>query len=617
MTKRALQLVFNPTVPVDSAPDTDVVLCGPSTPAAIPGVFSTREFLKEDYERKGRELCLWWYRQFSTPDAEGESLHDLFAWEGSSALWFSHALFLYPEWGPFLKLMVAARTLEALRDGIYSEVQITGDEPTLREVLRANGSRFGASEPSTTVLRPSTTVLAPLEPFRKAFKTFRYLYRDPQRYRRRFPDRHAPNQTGTLFYYVHFGEWELPGSGNHRYLHETVEEMLGADVAAIARPFLFGRPTISGDSAAWEEFVRYSISEKEALYPMVFNTPSLGRRIYRWTRQIRPKVERWLERNRTRAFRWNGFDLTPLAYPIVRGSIEDAARKVLIYEVNKKALEIARPKAVVMKDEAYPDGRSLIAAARRAGVRTIAFQHGSIYPTHWCYTMDPESDGIGRPPLPDAFGVYGSEVARLLVEKGGFPESIFRVTGARRFRSLNDARPSPEIERIAAQGKPIVLVAGQLHLDMPRIYDWMFRIAADRQETIFIFKPHPRDREIAALTERCRRLENAHFYQGPLREVLPAATLVVSGHSTVLLESVWLGIGALSAQISGEEPADWLREAGLIRIVGAYEELKQAIREGAEGTLYNEADRSKAAEYLENYLGFSACADTEALSRLL
>jgi hypothetical protein len=660
MTTRTLQLFFGPNVlvepnvSVEPKADTDVVLCGPSTPASVPGVFSTREFLKEDYERKGRELCLWWYRQFSTRDAEGESLHDLFAWDGCSALWFSHALFLYPEWGPFLKLMVAVRTLELLREGKYSEVHVIGLEPTLAKVFSANGFQVGSPDArsnvipasptvipasSTVIPAPSTVIpvsstvipanagiqgssrsapgLAPLQRFHKALKTFRYLYRDPQRYRRQFPDRHAPNQTDTLFYYVQFGEWELPGSGQHRYLHETVEEMLGAGVAAKARPFIFGRPTIGGDSAAWEEFVRYSIVDKEALYPMVFNTPSLGRRIYRWTREIRPKVEQWLERNRTKAFQWGGFDLTALAYPLVRGSIEDAARKILIYEVNKKALLVARPKAIVMKDEAYPDGRSLIAAARKASVRTVAFQHGSIYPTHWCYTMDPESEGIGRPPLPDAFGVYGSEVARLLVEKGGFPESIFRVTGARRFRSLNDARPAPEIEKIAAQGQPVVLVAGQLHLDMPRIYDWMFRIAEETKEAVFIFKPHPRDRDGAALEARCRRLENAYYYEGPLREILPAATLTVSGHSTVLLESVWLGIGALSVQISGEEPADWLREAGLIAIVHTYEELKEAVRRGAERTLYDEEDRSKAAEYLENYLGFSACSDTEALSRLL
>jgi len=607
-----LQLVFDASLPFESDPRTDTVFCTDVDESLRDRGVSAREFLKEGYEEKGREACLRWVRLFAEKDPSGRSLHDLFEWDGVSALWFTPALLLFPELGVFLTLMVALRSLELLGEGEYASVRIVGSHSGLVTVFEKNGYPCEEVRPGLG----SATRGSWLGRVGKIRTAFSQWFVQTTRLRWTYRENNARDQTDCLFYAVQFNEWELPGSGKHRYLGDTIEEILDTGVASSARPLVFGRPPVTADTRPWDEFLDYSLKNHAGVYPMVYASPRVAWQVFRWSQKRRRDMDEWLRRN-VSLLRWGDWDLEPMVTCLLREALGEAARKILLYEVTKIALRKMSPRALILKDEVYPNGRTLCAAAQAAGVKTVAFQHGNLYPTHWCYVMDGEAEGLARPPLPDVFAVYGRKTVSLLSERNGFPRNILHVVGARRFRTLNQGKLAEEIQQIGATGKPIVLLAGQLHPDMTRIYDWMFQITGKQRDAHFVFKPHPRDRErVEAIRKKCEATSNASIFMGPLGDVLPAARLTISGHSTVLLESVWLKIGAVSVQISGEEPADWQLDAGLIKIARSFEELASMVTQATAGGLFTKEDEEKARVYLEEELGYSFVFSREAIAGL-
>ena len=287
------------------------------------------------------------------------------------------------------------------------------------------------------------------------------------------------------------------------------------------------------------------------------------------------------------------------------------------YEAVRAALEVVRPFAVLLKDEVYSEGRRLTSATRDVGIRSVSFQHGNLFPWHWFYMMAPDAEGLARPPLPDVFGIYGKVAGEVLTEVCGMPNNILQIVGARGFHSRHDVPLAAEIQAFVGKESPMVLIAGQMHADMPTVYDWAFAVASKDPEIRFVFKPHPRDVDnMARLRRRCEELPNALFFNGPLSEVQPSARVTVSGHSTVLLESVWLRIPAISVQIANESSQQWQSDAGILKIVRTYNEFETAIRQAASGTLFDKAEWEKADAYLEEHLGYSQCKDPEVLKSL-
>lgn len=572
-----------------------------------------REFYAQDYEEVGRRLCLWWYRQFSLPDEAGVCLHDLFEWDGCSALWFSDAPVMHPETGTFPRLMIAIRALELFQRGELDRIQIYDNEPGLAALFRANGI------PCQLILPPGPAITSSgtYEKLLRGWIQFYRWYVEGKIWRILHPRQHSFGQRNTLFYSVFLNEWWLPGNGSHRYHADLLEELHATGIVQEARPFVPITPPGRINPKVWNSFINHSINSMKGFYAPAFTSLRAMMKARRWKESVCERMVRWRKNPPLDFGCWGQWKLHNLLDEQLSQAIRTAAPMVVQYEALKTAFRKARPRVLLLKDEVYSSGRMLVAAARNAGVRTVSVQHGSIYPAHWCYLMDREAQGLSRPPLPDILAVYGSAVSRLLVESNGMPPEILRVIGARRFRSLGQHPVSPEVTAFAGSGGKVVLLAGQLHQDMPVLYDWLFQAARDLPHLRYVIKPHPRDLvHLQSLESRCQETPNTLFFRGPLNEVLSAAMVTVSSHSTVLLESVWLGIPAVSVQISGETPGEWQTSAGILQVVRTYADLLQSLSQAAAGTLVDDSQRAMADVYLEEYLGRSLCEDSEALRNL-
>jgi hypothetical protein len=613
MPDRILQLVFSPSPEIGQGSDFLTVHSDESGTLNGFSGMSCREFFAEGYEEMGRDLCLWWYRQFSQPDEEGVCLHDLFNWDGTSALWYTDVPVLNPEFGIFPRLMIALRALSLYESGEISSVRIFGNEPTLAALLRANGVPCDLHSPPSQPANSSGLNGKLIDGLTRFYR----WYAEGKVLRLRYPHQHRTEQRETLFYSAYLNEWRIPGDGKHRYHVDILDELLEAKIVQEVRPFVFGPPPSRGDATAWRAFVDHSIGTMEGFYGPGFASLRAMIKARQWEYRLRARLERWRNHPSAGFGCWGRWDFRNFLDAQLTRAMRSAAPLVVRYEALKSAFIKARPKALLLKDEVYSEGRLLISAARSAGVRTLSTQHGSIYPTHWCYVMDREAKGIARPPLPDVFGVYGKAILQLLVEKAGMPEDLLRVIGARRFRRLNRCQTSREITDFAKPGTKVVLLAGQMHQDMPVLYDWLFDAAHTLPHIRFVIKPHPRDlTRLERLIARCREQPNTLFFRGPVEEVLPAALVTVSSHSTVLLESVWLGIPAVSVQMSGETPAEWQTEAGILQVVRTYADLLDSLSQAASGTLHNDSSRAKADGYLEGFLGRSLCGDSAVLRDL-
>ncbi len=607
MSEKTLQLVFDPALRYDPFDATRTVVCvQQTTDQTLPGE-SLKEFCGPSYASLGREVGLWWYRRFTTPGREVKALHDLFRWKDLSALWFTRNLFLYEDYGIFATSLSVARSLELFDAGEIGKVRIIGNRPDLEEVFALAG--FPCEVVHTTSPKASRSNL-----FSKSVEKIRGLYRRfylSRRFQKEFAENHRSGQADTLLYSVVQGEWNPSG---HRYLQDTIDELMEMEEIDSVRPIVYGIPPAFEDDREWSEFLDYSLRKRGGVYPMADLPISEFRAIRGWVAERMMEFQQW-RAEAPEAFKgFRDWDFSPLIQYGLADLAGQLERGLSMAVAIQKCLERIRPKGLLIKDEVYPHGRILTAAARWAGVPTFSLQHGSIYPTHWCYLIDPEATGLAQPPLPDGFGVYGSAIADLLADRNGFPRDILKVVGARRFQELDRMTPSQEFSDLKAEGKPLILVAGQLHQDMPKVYSWLFTLAERSPQLNFVFKPHPRDREgVEAVQSKCTELSNSRMFQGPIGDILPACDLVVSCHSTVLLEAVWLGIGGISVLVSDEPADDWREKAGLIKVVRSIEDLERNFTALTEGTLFSDGDRDAAEVYLEEYLGLSFVKDRSIL----
>lgn len=608
-----LQLVFDPSVPLEQSTETISVDCSPpgSTNDGID--VSSRGFLSPDYEEQGREIGLWWLGILATPIAGGSTLHDIFEWDGVSSLWFTDIPFLYPEDGILLRLMIAVRTLQMLEAGEVSEVCIAGNEEALGRVLSQSGYQVRYRLGKGSSAEPTSPVDQFLGANRRLYRWFLKNHKSHLT--------HAPKKTSNrdraLFYVVSRSDWTESSVGRHRYFYETIEEIHSTEMFGSIDPMVVGLPPADKDTSSWDTFLESVLKTERSIYTMSYSRIRNLLPVWNWSRHRRERLKSWLRSKPPDLFRFRAWDLSPIVEAFLEDSVRKASRMILLYEAAKRTLSIQRPRAILFKDEVYPEGRLVSAAAARVGVPTVALQHGTIYPTHWCYLMDRESRGLSRPPLPAAFGAFGLAVKQLLVTRNGFPEEIVHVVGARRFRSLEEVQPDEALRvLLSRENRPLILLAGQLHPDMKTIYDWVFRLAENTESPLFVFKPHPRDPLASRIEDRCGRDGNKIYYDGPLESILPLASLTISGHSTVLLESLWLNIPAVSVRISDEEPAAWQGDSGLIKVARSFEKLSDIVRMAMESSLVSEEDLAKAERYREEYLGYGACRDLGAIKGL-
>lgn len=103
------------------------------------------------------------------------------------------------------------------------------------------------------------------------------------------------------------------------------------------------------------------------------------------------------------------------------------------YEESVELLRAQAPAVLCLYAESSGWGRAALAAARDVGVKSLALQHGILYPTYFSYIHPPGDEAC---PRPDRTAVFGEAARRFLVERGGYAPDALSLTGSPKFDEL-------------------------------------------------------------------------------------------------------------------------------------------------------------------------------------
>ncbi|MBN2135168.1 MAG: CDP-glycerol glycerophosphotransferase family protein [Acidobacteria bacterium] len=112
---------------------------------------------------------------------------------------------------------------------------------------------------------------------------------------------------------------------------------------------------------------------------------------------------------------------------------------VKIIEQAYTAFDKLNPDVICLYAEAGGYGRALSYAAKLHGIKTIAIQHGLIFPHNYTYVHTKEEiDGeYGEPyPYTDRFLLYDRFVKNLLIQYGNYPAKTLQITGGHKMDNL-------------------------------------------------------------------------------------------------------------------------------------------------------------------------------------
>ena len=203
-----------------------------------------------------------------------------------------------------------------------------------------------------------------------------------------------------------------------------------------------------------------------------------------------------------------------------------------------KMLAALRPRVLVFPYENRAWEKSLIAAARAAGVaRVVGYQHSSITPRHLAFET-------AAGPLPDAVVTVGSVTAQWLRERA--PALAGRILEGASLRRGTAAIPQPSSHGL--------LVAISSSRDEALALMEMVHAAAPALHVPVVFRSHPTI-PAADLFARFEWPVHVRLSEGTtLEQDLAAATLVAYSSSTVALEGMLHGRLPLFTDI-GDVPA--------------------------------------------------------------
>lgn len=213
------------------------------------------------------------------------------------------------------------------------------------------------------------------------------------------------------------------------------------------------------------------------------------------------------------------------------------------YEESVEALRAQAPDVLCLYAESSGWGRAALAAARDAGVRSVALQHGILYPTYFSY-LHPQGDEAC--PRPDHSAVFGEAARRFLVERGGYAPASLHLTGGPKFDEL--LATAQGVDRAAlrtrlgvAEDEQLVVLASRFrpirstHQAVGAAFPALVRAVEALPGVRLLVKPHPA--EPAAPYEAVLRDE-----QATRARVLPPASdlieLMAAADALVTVESL-------------------------------------------------------------------------------
>lgn len=298
--------------------------------------------------------------------------------------------------------------------------------------------------------------------------------------------------------------------------------------------------------------------------------------------------------------RWShgGRSLDHLVERDLKTLCEKRAVNLLVqFEQYRSAVEQVRPVVVLYKSEMFIPGR-LISAAMKGRTRLLALQHGIHIDEALPYQFDPRDvDGREAPdhitycPMPDVFAAFGEYAVEQFEEWGGFDaDKVVPIGGVRHDHLVLTLYAPPEKQKelkrtlrsrldLPAEA-PVVLLCTQQRKDVGRWFDMVLQgIGALRPEVFVAVQLHHAHggAEDVHAAAAARGFDNYRIFKDATYPLIACSDVVVTGPSTIVLESILLDTPAISIAGSQAHETYPYQRDGLATTISTPAELGAAL----------------------------------------
>jgi hypothetical protein len=581
------------------------------------------------------ERAMSWTKAWGrAPLVDGRSFRDLLSWKGVSLWWFAE-IYLYhctrvPNWVRLIETVERILEVEA-----PDEVQANGlsaeDEVLVGRVCQGRGVLDHCRR------RPPRVRLA-VRRWRIAtasrWNTLKMLATVVKAVAGGRP-RHAPSPNARPVLFVsHAAFWRTrrdPDPGEPATYEHYFDRLIPAvDATPGLRSFVIAL----GPGAAFRrrrrsdrlrDWLRPQGATRHYLHVNRYTRPAVAREVWRATGEIRRACRRLAASSGVRAaFTHKGVLLADLAAPDFAATLLlQLPWAVRSFEEMSAVLNDARPALACLYAESSGWGRATIASCRRAGVPTLALQHGILYPKYFSLRYDPDE---GESPRPDLTAVYGESARRLLIEIGRYAPDSLVATGAPRFDDL--VRTARNRDRAALRARvgvrpeeKLIVVASRYRAlrDTFQAIGPVFAGFVEAVESLdgvtCLVKPHPA--EAAEPYEADARAAGAARVRvlppgTDLMELLHAADVLVTAESSSAIEALILGrpVVIVNMPTHLKELVEW----GVALGVPAAESPRETLR----AVLFDAATQARLTQARKRYVADLAMgADGAATDRII
>jgi hypothetical protein len=555
---------------------------------------------------------------------EGRSFRDFLSWGGVSLWWFAELYLHHSTAAPgrvrlveiFHRVLEKEAPLEVEALGLGREETVLLGRTCLSRGVLFDGPRRPRRLPYLAKTIVHST--------RSRFNTVKMLATVVKNLLSTAPGPPAPLEgvdgvaPRRVLFLSHAAFWKerpaAPGEDAQEYEHYFDQLIPGVAGEPGLRPFVLA----VGPRAAFRrrrtrdrfrDWIRVPTTGGPYVHVDRFMRPRVFSRVLAATREIRRAWRRLRGSPGVReAFAHRGVTFADMSAPDLAGTmLLQLPWAVRSREEMAAALATVRPAVLCLYAETSGWGRAAVAAAREAGVPSLALQHGILYPKYYSYRR---SAGEEDSPRPDRTAVFGEEARRLLVALGGYGEDSLVVTGSPKFDALLAAASEPDRDRVRARlgiaaGETLVVVASRYrairdtHRSIGTAFPALVAAVEAVPGVVCLVKPHPAEPP-DAYVERIREAGAARVRLVPpsseLVDLLNAADALVTVESLSAIEALVLDRPVLILNMPNNLRG--LVEQGVAVGVETGVDPARALR----SVLFDEATRAALATARQRYL---------------
>lgn len=223
---------------------------------------------------------------------------------------------------------------------------------------------------------------------------------------------------------------------------------------------------------------------------------------------------------------------------------------VKVIEQALSAFETLKPDVVCLYAEAGGYGRAVAYAAKLLGIKTLAIQHGLIFPHNYTYvhTQDEIQGKTGAPyPFTDRFLLYDSFVKKILEEYGNYPVKTMEVTGGHKMDNLlalkKTADPKQRKKELGFDDRDRFAVIASRFSEIGSAFPYIVKAVEEIPRLHLVVKPHqaelPKFYEDIASSLSAKKVRVVSNKEN-LFDLMLAGDLLITVNSLAALEAILL-----------------------------------------------------------------------------